>query len=82
MKLELTKKAEKQLKSLPKVEVKKVSKKLDSIVNYPFSGKKLSGELEEYYSLKAWPYRIIYTISKENSKILIWSIRHRQGVYK
>jgi len=81
MKLIITPKAEKQFVKLPKIEGKKVIKKLDLLIREPFVGKKLSGDLEGYFSVRSWPYRIIYHINKSKRVIWIDSIVHRQGAY-
>jgi len=60
----------------------KVKKKLLSLEQDPFSGKKLSGSFSDVRSLRVWPYRILYTIDTKMSKIFIVTIAHRQGVYK
>lgn len=76
----VTPKAEKQFKHLPNSERLKIKKKLVVLADNPYSGKKLSGEFSELRSIRSWPYRIIYYISKE--KIFVTSIMHRQGAYK
>jgi mRNA interferase RelE/StbE len=48
----------------------------------PFIGKKLKGEYKDYYSVRAWPYRIIYSVYKKELLILVIHIGHRQNVYK
>lgn len=80
--LQLTKEAEKNISRLPKSEVKKIFKKLHILKINPYLGKKLNGELENYYSLRAWPYRILYQINNNELIIYIYRIAHRQGVYK
>ncbi|MFA5773393.1 MAG: type II toxin-antitoxin system RelE/ParE family toxin [Candidatus Paceibacterota bacterium] len=55
---------------------------LEAILKYPFSGKKLSGELPNQYSMRAWPFRIIYEIRKKELVILILRIHHRKDAYK
>ena len=70
----------KQLKKITKVELKKIFNKLESLKNDPYAGKALKGELKSLYSVKPWPYRIIYEIS--TSKIIVYSIIHRQRAYK
>lgn len=82
MQIVITAEANKQYKHLPKSEQIKIRKKLSLLENDPFSGKKLSGELAGYRSLRVWPYRIIYTIDETRSEIEVKSILHRQGVYK
>jgi len=82
MQLALSKNASKEYEKIPKEERAKVKKKLISLEANPLSGKKLSGELSDYYSLRAWPYRIIYEINAKQNLIQIHKISHRQGVYK
>lgn len=81
MEIELTPTAKKQLKKLPKSEVKKIARKLFFVESNPFSAKKLEGKLKDRYVVRAWPYRIIYVIVG-TSKIQVEVIEHRQGVYK
>ena len=80
MKIELTTTAFKQLSKLPKSEAKKVDRKLHQLKQDSFTAKKLEGKLKEKYSIRAWPYRIVYFI--ENQTIVISAIEHRQSVYK
>jgi len=80
MQIEYKPQVVKQVKKLPLSEKKKVIRKLEHLSTEPKSGKALKGELKGFYSLRAWPYRIIYEIKK--GKIIIYSIAHRQGVYK
>lgn len=82
MKVLLSKKADENLKSLPQSEQKKIIKKLLLLEADPFAGKKLGGEYTGSWSLKVWPYRIIYRIDKMNKEVLIGSILHRQGAYR
>ncbi|MFC1613239.1 type II toxin-antitoxin system RelE/ParE family toxin [Patescibacteria group bacterium] len=48
----------------------------------PFIGKRLEGNLNNSYSLRVWPYRIIYKIIHNQLIIFVVQIKHRQGVYK
>ncbi len=73
-------KARKQLKRLPQSDQKKVLKKIKLLVEQPYMAKKLSGELDGYYAIRAWPYRILYTI--QSDIIVIQAVRHRQGAYR
>ncbi|MCX6726689.1 MAG: type II toxin-antitoxin system RelE/ParE family toxin [Candidatus Shapirobacteria bacterium] len=72
--------AQKQIKKLPPVELKKIIKKIKNLSLEPDSGKQLKGEFTGLFSLRAWPYRIIYQIAK--NKIIIFSVAHRQSAYK
>lgn len=80
MKVDLSKAATKEYARLPKSEQSKVSKKLLLLKQEPNSGKKLSGELNSFRCLRAWPYRIIY--HTESSQVVVDHILHRQDVYK
>jgi len=72
--------AVKQLKKLPQSEKKKIIRKLELLATDPSAGKALKGELEGLYSIRAWPYRIVYKISGKS--VIIFSVAHRQGVYR
>ena len=82
MQVIITPKALRQLAHLQKPNQTKVKKKLSVLEQNPFLGKKLGGELVDQYSLRAWPYRILYIIEKRQSKVYVISIIHRQGAYK
>ena len=82
MQVILSKIAAKHLEQLPKSEKSKMEKKLLRLQENPYSGKKLPGELDKSRSLKAWPYRIIYSINENGKIVEISDILHRQGVYK
>ena len=77
----LAKDAQKQYKKLPKPEQAKIRKRLDILSQDPYAGKKLEGILKKRRSMRAWPYRIIYSINKSKN-IEISDILHRQGAYK
>lgn len=82
MKVALSKDAQKQYNRLPIQEQKKVREKLVQLEQNPLSGKKLEGELLGIYTLRAWPYRILYEINVLEKRIEIHKILHRQGAYK
>ncbi len=82
MNIIITPEAEKQYKNLPKKEQKKIKKKLSILIHDPKVGKKLSGNLSELRSLRAWPYRILYYLNESKNKVYVITIAHRQGVYK
>ena len=82
MRLALSENAEREYKRIPGREQAKIKKKLTSLENNPYSGKKLGGDLTIYYSIRAWPYRIIYRIDKSEKRVYIQKIQHRQGAYK
>ncbi len=77
----LSAQAQKDSRKIPPREKTKIRKKLTILKANPYSGKKLTGKLAGYYSLKIWPYRAIYLI-KKNKEVWIVHLLHRQGVYK
>lgn len=82
MQVILSKNAARQYKRLPKPEQAKVKKKLITLEANPLSGKRLSGELAEDRSLRAWPYRIIYSVNEIEQQVEVSDILHRQSAYK
>jgi mRNA-degrading endonuclease RelE of RelBE toxin-antitoxin system len=81
MRVFLTPSAQKNFKRIPQQEQKKIAKKLIELENNAYTGKRLEGELKGYLSLKAWPYRILYDINKDEQIIQVHKIAHRQGAY-
>ena len=77
----LSKDAKKQYENLLRKDQVKILKKLSSLVTNPYAGKKLTGELKGLYSLRSWPYRILYEINSDEKRIEIHKIVHRQSVY-
>ena len=71
MRLALSANAQREYKRIPRQEQAKIKKKLVSLENNPYSGKKLGGEFAKYHSILAWPYRIIYRIDKEENRIYV-----------
>lgn len=82
MQITITAEAQKQYKRFPRSAQTKIKKKLNVLKDNPLLGKKLEGELAEYRSLRAWPYRIIYSIDETKEEVIVKTIIHRQGAYK
>ena len=72
-------------KILSKLKDKKLEKRIlqakSKLEQNPLAGKKLTGKLEGQYSLRIWPYRIVYFINREKN-LIITDIRHRKDVYR
>lgn len=81
MRIIVTPKAVNNYKRLPKNEVAKIKQKLTLLETNPYLGKKLEGKYRGLYSLRAWPYRIIYLVDIKQKTIFIISILHRQRAY-
>lgn len=69
------------LERLPARDQARVETALGELSRYPFQGKKLQGEYQGYYSIRVWPYRIIYAIMPSLQLVIIVRVGHRQGVY-
>jgi mRNA-degrading endonuclease RelE of RelBE toxin-antitoxin system len=80
MSVNLSKKAVKSFNHLPELVQKKVRKQLNLLEKNKIIGKKLHGDLKNKYSIRVWPYRIIYQIINKEKWVI--DILHRQGVYK
>lgn len=81
-KVRYTAKAAKSLAGIPESLRRRVADAVDSLSINPFVGKKLKGKLMGYYSLRVWPYRIIYFVKKHEITVIILDIGHRQWIYK
>ena len=79
--LRLEPRTEKELNNIPSPFKERITITLASIAANPWAGKKLKGEYQGSYSVRVWPYRIIYKIYKRELFVLVIKIKHRQGVY-
>jgi mRNA-degrading endonuclease RelE of RelBE toxin-antitoxin system len=80
--LKLHPRAEKQLNNIPSPYNERIKATLSTIANNPWIGKKLKGEYEGSYTVRVWPYRIIYDINKHELLVMVIKIKHRgQGAY-
>ncbi len=82
MQLFLTREALKQYGHISTIEKKKIQKKIAILEGDPLAGKKLVGKLVDTRSLRAWPYRIIYSVDTKKKEVWVISILHRQGAYQ
>ena len=80
--LQIKPQARKNLDKIPADYRARIIATLDEIVRDPFFGKKLSGRKKDQYSVRVWPYRIIYEIYKRELIVFVINIDHRGRVYK
>jgi mRNA interferase RelE/StbE len=78
----LTKKAERSLAKAPVAVREKIIRSLTLLETDPFVGKPLKAEFEGLWTLRAWPFRIIYEIKKGKLIVLVLVIAHRKDVYR
>lgn len=78
----LSKRAEKDIKKVDNSYRSRIFAVIANLSKNPYIGKKLEGDYQDFYSVRVWPYRIIYEIYKKEVMIYIIKIGHRQGIYK
>jgi mRNA interferase RelE/StbE len=73
----------KDFKKIDKTWQKKIIQTIKKkLVNDPFVGKKLVGDLSPFYSLRVGNYLLIYEIIKHELVVTVIHIKHRKNVYK
>lgn len=75
-------KALKSLEIIPEKWQRRIKLAIQTLKDFPFEGKKLQGGLAGLFSLRVWPYRIIYIVKKREITVVILDIGHRQGIYR
>ena len=78
----LKKTAIKNLKKIDERYKARINLALLELLKDPFIGKQLKGRLRAFYSLRVWPYRIVYQIIHNQLIVFVVQIKHRQGSYK
>lgn len=82
-KVELRPAALRDLKSLPREVLERISAKIDSLPENPRPPgvEKLSGS-EDSYRVRVGDYRILYRIVDEALLVLVVAVRHRKEAYR
>lgn len=78
----ISKEAQKNLRRLPANYAERIQVKIAVLATEPYIGKKLEGRLSDRYTIRVWPYRIIYKIISQKLIIEVIEIKHRQSAYK
>lgn len=73
--------AQKSLQKIPKKFHQRIVRGLEKLAEDPHLGKSLKGELSGRYSLRIWPYRILYRVVEDRLLVQVIDIGHRQGIY-
>ena len=82
-KIVLDKKVIKDLKKIDITWQKKIIQTIETtLTTEPYSGKKLVGNLSDYFRVRVGDYRVIYEIFDEIVTVEIIKIKHRKNVYK
>ena len=80
--IRLRQKAQKEHDNLERRDRLRVDAMLLDIAKNPFEGKKLLGEYDGSYAIRAWPIRIIYDIYKKDLLVLVIRIKNRKEAYR
>ncbi len=76
-------KVSKDLKKIDKAWQKKILEVIKTkLIENPYIGKKLVGDLSYYYRYRVNDYRIIYEILEDEILLVVIKIKHRKDVYK
>ena len=78
----IEKQARKDMKKLSPKTRSRVNATITILRENPFMGKQLKGDLAGLWSLRVWPYRILYIIEREIVTVTVLEVGHRQGVYQ
>ncbi len=72
----------KDLKKIDKTWQKKIIQKIETtLTKEPYSGKKLIGNLSDYFRIRVGNYRVIYEIFDDVVTVEIIKIKHRKNIY-
>jgi len=80
--IEFTEQAEKILLKLPTKIKDKIKYRTAQLSISLYLGKALTGEYKGTYSLRVWPYRVIYEVIRQRLVITVIDIGHQQGIYR
>lgn len=78
----IAKSARRELKRIDARYRRRVTIAIKWLAHDPLAGKKMLDGRGNRYSLRVWPYPVIYDIKKKGKLVTVARIGHRQGVYK
>ncbi len=78
----ILKEAQKEARKLPQKDQQRITAAIASLETDPFRGKKLRDDFQGTWSIRVWPYRIVYVIEKEIVTVIVLKIGHRKDVYR
>jgi len=78
----IKKSAAKELEDIPKKDLRKIVKRIQSLVENPrpTGSQKLSGQ--EQYRIRQGDYRIIYSVDDKTLIVDVFRIGHRREIYR
>ncbi len=81
-KIAVKKSAERELEDIPKKDLRKIVKKIQSLANNPRPQKSQKLSHKEQYRIRQGDYRIIYSVQDKESTVHIVKIGHRREIYR
>jgi len=52
------------------------------LIENPYLGKKLVGDLSPYYRLRVGDYRVLYEVLEKEVMVIVVKVKHRKNVYE
>jgi len=52
------------------------------LIENPYLGKKLVGDLSPYYRLRVGDYRVLYEVIENDVTVIVIKVKHRKNVYE
>jgi len=52
------------------------------LIENPYLGKKLVGDLSPYYRLRVGDYRVLYEVIENEVTVIVVKVKHRKNVYE
>ena len=80
--LSVKKSAVKELEDIPKKELQKILKKMQSLSTDPRQQGSQKLSHKEQYRIRQGDYRIIYSIQDDNLRVRIIKVGHRKEIYR
>ena len=81
--VEISRSAEKQLRSLPRADQVRVARKMLALADDPFPRgvRKLSG-YDDVFRVRSGRYRILYSVSERTLVVAVLKVGHRGDAYR
>ena len=74
--------AQKEASKLPQKDQRRIAMAIASLATDPFRGKQLQGDFKGAWTIRVWPYRIMYRIEKRVVTVIVLRIGNRKDVYR
>lgn len=75
--VQIPRRVEKQIQDVPLPWRDRIRRTIDLLELNPFIGRKMRGKYEGQWKLKVWPYRIYYSLFKQEKMVIILRVKHR-----